>query len=161
MIDIKQTQDLIKQILTRLGHKYASDEAVELVLGTFIYESRFKYWTQLKGGPAKGFAQIEYDTCLDNIENYLKFRPELIDRFVWATGIPKRYYLKPSKRDWEYFLMTNFAAQVCHARIKYWRAPAKLPQTSKQMSEYYKKYYNSVLGKGDAEEYVEIVYKYL
>ena len=85
MIDIPQVRDLIKTTLERLGSKYASDDAVNLILGTGIIESRFKYFEQMGNGPAKGFFQIESDTAIDNCLNYLKFRPTVADRCVHAT----------------------------------------------------------------------------
>ena len=66
MIDIPQARDLIKKTLERLGPKYASDDAVDLILGTGIIESRFKYLEQIVSGIAKGFFQIESDTAIDN-----------------------------------------------------------------------------------------------
>jgi hypothetical protein len=161
MIDIPQARDLIKMVLERLGHKYASDDAVDLILGTGIIESRFKHFEQMGNGPAKGFFQIESDTAVDNCLNYLKFRPFVIDRCVHATYIPKRYWVKPDKKNWDFLLKTNVAAGVVHARIKYWRVPHPIPETLKGKSNYWKQHFNTAAGSGDPLEYQLQVGKYL
>ena len=161
MIDIPQARDLIKRTLERLGSKYASDDAVDLILGTGIIESRFKYFEQIGSGPAKGFFQIESDTAIDNCVNYLKFRPRVADRCVHATYIPKRYWIKPSKRDWDYLLTTSVAVGVVHARLKYWRSPLPMASGISAAAKMWKTVYNTSAGKGDPEEYISQVSKYL
>jgi hypothetical protein len=161
MIDIPQARDLIKNTLERMGPKYASDDAVDLILGTGIIESRFKYFEQMGNGPAKGFFQIESDTAIDNCVNYLKFRPTVADRCVHATYIPKRYWIKPDRKHWEFLLKTNVAAGIVHARIKYWRVPHPMPKTLEGKAKYWKQWYNSEAGSGDPQEYVHHVGKYL
>jgi hypothetical protein len=161
MIDIPQAKDLVKRILLKLGSKYASDHAVNLIIGTMIIESRFKYFRQLGDGPARGFAQLEIDSVLDVNQNWLRFRPTMIDKCVKATYIPKRYFIKGSKADWEYLIETNFAAQVVFSRLLYWRAPAPLPSTMAQYASYWKRFYNTELGSGEASEFVTQVSKYL
>jgi len=161
MIDIKQTKDLVKRILTKLGSKYSSDDAVNLIVGTMIIESRFKYFRQMNDGPARGFAQLEINSVLDVINNWLKFRPAMIDRCVFATMIPKSFFDKADKQDWDYLIETNFAAQVVFARLCYWRAPQKMPSTMSGWSKYWKKWYNTELGSGEESEFIEQVSKYL
>jgi len=161
MIDIPQTKDLVKRILTKLGPKYASDDAVNLIIGTMIIESRFRYFRQMGDGPARGFAQLEIDTVLDINKNWLKFRPTMIDRCVHATMIPKRFFVRGSKADWEYLIETNFAAQVVMARLCYWRAPKPMPSTMLGWAKYWKKWYNTEQGAGRVSEFEEQVSKYL
>ena len=40
-------------------------------------------------------------------------------------------------------------------RLKYRRVPKKLEKTVEGMAHYWKKYFNSDLGKGDPEEFIE------
>ena len=40
-------------------------------------------------------------------------------------------------------------------RLKYKNVPKKLPKTVEGMANYWKKYFNSELGKGDPEEFIE------
>ena len=162
MIDIPQAKDLVKRILLKLGSKFASDDAVNLIVGTMIIESRFKYFRQMGNGPARGFAQLETQTSvLDILQNWLKFRPTMIDQCVHATMIPKRYFVKGSKADWDYLIETNFAAQVVMARLHYWRAPQKMPSTMSGWAKYWKRWYNTELGSGEESEFIEQVSKYL
>lgn len=161
MIDLSQVKDLIERVLNRLGKKYASEDAVELILGTGIIESRFKYLRQLGDGPASGFFQIEPATAVDNCNSWLKFRPSVVDHCVKATKVPKRYWIKPSMTEWEYLLETNIAAGIVHARIKYWRAPARMPVTTSDKAAYWKKWYNTEEGSGSVEEYIDQVSKYI
>jgi len=161
MINIPQTKDLIKRTLSKLGDKYASDAAVELILGTGIIESRYKYWKQIGGGPAISFYQIEGNTAVDNCHNFLRFRGSLTDRCVHATFIPKRHWVKPSVLDWSTLLEINVASAIVHCRIKYWRAPAPMPETIAGAAAYWKRWYNTEEGAGSEEEYIEQVSKYL
>ena len=161
MIDIPQARDLIKSTLERLGPKYASDDAVDLILGTGIIESRFKYFEQMGNGPAKGFFQIESDTAIDNCVNYLKFRPRVADRCVHATYIPKRYWVKPDKKNWDWLLTTNISCGIVHARLKYWRSPLPMASGIPAAAKMWKTVYNTSAGKGDPEEYISQVSKYL
>jgi len=161
MIFIPQARDLIERVLNSLGRKYASEDAVDLILGTGIIESRFKYLKQIADGPASGFFQIEPATAVDNCLSWLKFRPSMVGRCVKATKVPKRYWIKPSMTEWEYLLETNIAAGIVHARIKYWRAPFPLPVTTSGKADYWKKWYNTEEGSGTVEEYVDQVSKYI
>ena len=161
MISIDQARDLTKRVLNCLGQKYASEDAVDLILGTGIIESRFKYLKQLGSGPASGFFQIEGATAVDNCRNYLKFRPTVVDQCVKATKVPRRYWIKPNLKDWEFLLETNIAAGIVHARIKYWRAPAPMPETTSGKAAYWKRWYNTAEGAGVVEDYIEQVSKYI
>ena len=161
MINIPQTRDLIKRTLSKLGEKYASDAAVDLVLGTGIIESRYKYWKQIGDGPAVSFWQIEPDTAVDNCKSFIAFRSGLAERCVHATFIPKRYWTKPSVLNWSQLLEGNVYAAIVHCRIKYWRVPSPMPDTISGQSQYWKKWYNSAEGLGKASEYIDQVSKYI
>jgi len=160
LIDIPQAKDLIGRVLETFGSKYASESAIELILGTGIIESRWRYLSQVNG-PARGFFQIEPDTAMDNCQNWLKFRPAEIDRCVYATLIPRRYWIKPNKQNWDYLLETNIAAGIIHARIKYWRSPEPLPDTISGYAAYWKKFYNTELGAGTVQKFIDQVSKYV
>ena len=161
MINISQIRDLTLRTLTKLGPKYASSDAIDLLIGTAIIESRFKYIKQLGKGPAAGFWQIESDTALDNNSNWLRFRPKTLNSCISATYIPLRYWAKGTKDDWRFLLQTNLAAGIVHARIKYYRVPHAIPKTLEGQAKYWKKWYNTELGAGDPDEYIDQVSKYL
>ena len=67
MISLNQIRALIKHTCSAMGEKFASDDAVELVLVTGIVESGYKYLRQLGDGPARSFWQVEPATCVDNL----------------------------------------------------------------------------------------------
>ena len=52
-------------------------------------------------------------------------------------------------------LETNIAYAIIMCRLKYRRVPKKLPKTVAGMGNYWKKYYNTDLGKGDPKEFVD------
>ena len=53
MISLPQMKSLIERTLSEMGSKFASDDAVEMVLVTGIVESGYRYITQLGTGPAR------------------------------------------------------------------------------------------------------------
>ena len=52
-------------------------------------------------------------------------------------------------------LESNIAYALIMCRLKYRRVPKKLPKTVEGMANYWKKYFNSDLGKGDLKEFIE------
>ena len=74
---LSQIKDLVDDSLNRLGKKYAKPEAVELVLATGLVESRYKYIKQIGSEIALSYWQIEVDTAIDCVQNYLAFRLSL------------------------------------------------------------------------------------
>lgn len=121
-------------------------QSMELLLGTAATESRLGLWLrQLGGGPALGLYQIEPETEWDVWNNYLTFRPELRKTVQgWSKG---------SEGELEY----NHAYATAIARLCYRRAPAPLPAAGDREAQaaYWKKYYNTPLGKGTPEKYLK------
>ena len=87
MVNINQIKSLIKNTCSKLGDKYASNEAVNLLLATGVVESRYEYIRQLGDGPARSFWQVEPATCVDNLVHYLKHRPELMRKCAKASMV--------------------------------------------------------------------------
>lgn len=122
-----------------------SDDARELIMGTFAQESRFRYTKQIGGGPALGFCQMEPDTFNDIVINYLNYKQELKERIIKVT-----------KSLCAADLENNIELMVAMTRVHYLRVPEKLPDHNdiEAMGRYWKKYYNTHLGKGKVEEFV-------
>ena len=78
MISISQMRKLVADTCLKLGNKYASNSAVDLVLATGIVESRYEYIRQMGDGPARSFWQVEPSSAVDNLIHYLKHRPKLM-----------------------------------------------------------------------------------
>jgi 4-diphosphocytidyl-2C-methyl-D-erythritol kinase len=161
MISIKQMRSLISDTCMKMGEKFGSDSAVDLVLATGIAESRYEYIRQMGDGPARSFWQVEPATCVDNLAHYLKHRPKLIKKCADASMVDLKHWQNYDENLWANILEKNIAAGIIHCRLKYWRVPKKMPSTLEGQANYWKKYYNSELGAGDPEHFVEVAKKWL
>lgn len=140
-----EIRDIIAQVLTRLGDKYASEDAINLVYRTGMVETGYEHLEQDKG-PALGFFQVEPDTIHSVLDNYISFRPEL------------RQKLTDFGFDWsdpEFSVLTNIAIQIVFCRLKYWRIPEPLPSSLFGQAKYWKQYYNTPQGKGTVDKFVK------
>ena len=149
--------DEIRELIVRPVLQYLgmySPAAEELMMGTMAHESLMgKYSRQIKG-PAQGFFQVEPLTEQDNWDNYLKYRPELADK------VKTLMRLAPESAD---ALVTNPLYCCAHARIKYFRAAPPLPAADdiQGLAQYWKDHFNSVLGKGDPDDWIAHYRKYV
>ena len=138
---------VIKPVVARLGGGAAAEE---LLLGTAMQESMcLKYRRQMRNGPARGYFQMEPATHNDIWNNYLKYRAKLAaDVSSYLTSPTANKLDELEKND-------KYAAAM--ARIKYMRAPAALPAQGdiKAQANYWKRYYNTLLGKGNPHEYMQ------
>jgi hypothetical protein len=150
MLDVYQFRELVVAPGLK-AIKAWSPAAEELVLGTALQESRLKYIKQLGNGPALGVFQMEPATHDDIWKNYLKYKPEL------AVGASKLSHSVNSRS-----LITDllYAAAMC--RIHYLRVPDALPAEGdfEGQAAYWKDHYNTYLGAGTEEEYLESWYSY-
>tara|TARA_X000001388_G_scaffold61966_1_gene47670 strand:- start:1094 stop:1585 length:492 start_codon:yes stop_codon:yes gene_type:complete len=154
MIYVPQIRSLIERTLDEMGAKYSTASSQNLIFGTGLVESKFKYILQHPSRIAKGFFQIEVPTCLDNIINYISFRDSMLPMLCDVTHVAEKYWIDPKAEDWGKILESNIRAGIVHARILYWRAPAKLPKELEDQAEYWVKYYNRG-GKGTFLKYME------
>ena len=155
MISIKQVESLVKQTCSSLGSKYASDDAVRLVVATGIVESRYEYLRQMGDGPARSFWQVEAATAVDNLAHYLKHRPKLMSKCAEVSLVDLKHWQNFDEKLWEEILEKNIAASIIHCRLKYWRVPKRMPNSIEGMANYWKKYYNTEQGKGNPEHFVD------
>lgn len=137
---------IITPTLKHLG--LYSDAAAELVLGTAIQESHLKYLKQLGGGPALGIYQMEPDTHDDIWLTYLHYRPYLADK-VKELELPQFV----SGAD-EMVGNLYYATAMC--RIHYRRRKEPLPVAGDLSGQaaYWKRFYNTSLGKGTMTDYI-------
>lgn len=144
MIDLDQFRDyVIEPTLEDLG--MLSTSAVELVLGTALQESHLTYIKQLGEGPALGVCQMEPNTHDDIWKNFLSYRNALSDA-VLDIGGPE-----PQELIW------NLKYSVAMCRVHYRRVRSPLPQAGdvEGQAQYWKTYYNTELGKGTTQEYID------
>lgn len=139
---------VIRPTLTKLGAW--SKDAEDLVLGTACQESHCgKYLRQLGcSGTTGAFGvwQMEIATARDIYDNYLRYKPELK---AIVDG------LKGNKQSISDALMTNLSFACAMCRIHYLRQPGKIPATVDGQGQYWKKYYNTALGRGTVAEYID------
>ena len=128
-----------------------SKSAVELLLGTAIQESRLRYLKQLGRGPALGVFQMEPRTHDDIWENYLRYKMPLAEKIA---HLAHERHANSLKTDLLY------AAAMCRAH--YLRVPAALPAAGdfEGQAAYWKEHYNTYLGAGTEEEYLENWYAF-
>ena len=132
---------------TLMSLRMWSMAAENLLVGTALVESRLTYLRQFDAGPARGLYQIEPATHDDIWDRYLKYRKMLKGRIeILVAPVPSRIDQ----------LTTNLAYATAIARLVYWRHPEPLPAPGDTdgLGDYYKKYFNTALGKASAKEFV-------
>lgn len=137
-------KSLIASVLKELN--LHSDNAVNLLIGTAAQESHLgRYRKQLGGGPALGIFQMEPATFDDIVKNYLRYKPELAARIERVARI-SRFKAED--------LENNDLLATCMARVHYLRVRESIPSDLEGWARYWKRYYNTPLGKGTEEEFI-------
>ena len=138
---------IIIPVLARMD--MLSQDAEGMVLATGIHEGdKLKRVTQYNNGPARSYYQIEPATLSDLYTNYLSYRPkkkELLDSFM----IPM--YDRADN------LVMNLAYATAVCRMIYYRVPSPIPTSLEGKAHYWKEHYNTHLGKGNVDEFIENV----
>ena len=140
---MKEIKVIIDKVLTELN--MYSPEASDLVYRTGMAESGYRAIAQ-RGGPAISFWQVEPNTISDVIENYLLFRQPLMNKLI-------KMGLDESDPNWS--VMTNIAVAIAICRLKYRRDSEPIPINLKQQAKYWKRVYNSELGKGTVDHFIK------
>jgi len=124
-----------------------SQDAEDLLIGTGVHESDgLKRISQYGNGPALSYFQMEPATLNDLYANYLKFhldKKKLLDE------------LKIPRMNLEDNLLTNLPFAIMAARLQYYRVTGPIPSHLEGQAEYWKKWWNTVDGKGTTEQYIE------
>ena len=143
----KSIKKIIKWTLQYLNMD--SEDARDLRYKTGMAESGYRALEGYGNNPAVGFWQVEPATMHDVIENYANYRPEL------KTKI---YSLGYDDKDSESRLLSNMALQVVFCRLTYRRDKYPLPKIGniEKQAEYWKRVYNTKLGKGTIEHFMEV-----
>ena len=137
---------IIKETLDHMN--LYSEDALEMIYRTGKAESGYRTLQQYGGGPALGFFQMEPATYRDIWENYVMYREKYRNK-LYSLGFDD------SKMD--YCLMSNIGIQVAMCRLHYRRVPSALPKAEdlEGQAKYWKNHYNSHLGKGTIEHFME------
>ena len=134
---------VIEPVLRKLN--LFSEEAVALLVGTAMVESLGGEYIHQVKGPACGVYQMEPRTARDILNSYLPSKPRL-------QVLINQLYI--SDLTLEENLTSNLAFATAMCRIHYLRVKAAIPKTIEGRAEYWKKYYNTPLGKGSAAGYL-------
>jgi len=138
---------IIKPILKEM--KAYSKEASNLIWGTISQESlRGRYIRQIGCSHSVGgfgMIQMELATAKDILNNYIEYRPNL--QVLYHKYYNQELTLKQN-------LTGNMHFQVFMCRCHYLRVPESIPTYTKGQAMYWKKHYNTVKGKGTAEDYM-------
>lgn len=146
----KQFFDLICETLEFCGMTCSSN-VVNMILETACVESNCgEYIKQLKG-PACGIFQIEPVTAKDILDHFIFYKPALLRKFDQLFN---------QNLTLEQNLCTNLMFQIFMCRVFYLRFSEIIPDTVEGRAKYWKKYYNTNLGKGTVEKYIKAVEKY-
>jgi len=150
---------LVTSVLRLMGPRYSSADAVALVVRTNVYESNLYHLQQRGGGPARGFSQTEISTALDLLGRYLA-RPSKAELRATISSIlgydPVELAGNADMLDLQ--LRGNLILGIICCRLKYGTIPSPLPAKNERIAqgEYYKRFYNTSGGKGDAMEFAKM-----
>jgi hypothetical protein len=147
--DKDQFRSLIEDVLRDAN--LHSPAAVELLMLTAAVESKLGTYLEQVRGPAIGIFQMEPRTHNDIWDNYLRYKAPLVAALQKEVVYLPRYAPDPM------VMRKNLAYAILMARIYYQRVPAPLPPADnpQALAEYWKKYYNTHLGKGTVAKALE------
>jgi hypothetical protein len=154
MLNIDQFRELIvKSTISEL--MLYSEAAEELLIFTCAVESLGGTYLQQVKGPALGIYQMEPATYNDIWQNYIRNNGSISMRMFSLFHIA----FMPSEDRLIYDLRYATAMTRLHyARVQ---APLPDPKNENAIWEYYKKYYNSVLGKAEKRESIKKYHSFL
>ena len=125
-----------------------SEDASALVYRTGMAESGYRHLSQMGNGPAVGFFQVEPATIDDTWNNYAVYRKPIM-------AVLKDMGFDPD--DSRMRVMSSIALQAAFCRLKYRRDRLAIPPADDIYAQaaYWKRVYNTVLGKGSVEHFVK------
>lgn len=125
-----------------------SIDAENLLMGTCAQESHMgEYLVQLDNGPARGIYQMEPATQDDVYLNFLRHRPVMQDQIDTLFNMA----LSP---DLNLIANLPYATAICRAQYYRFREPLPDGNDIEGMAHYWKCYWNTVLGKGTASQFM-------
>ncbi len=145
---IVQIKEIVEYALYKLD--VYSDDALALVVRTGMAESGYRALKgKGRGNPAIGFWQIEPDTLLDMMRNYINYRPHY-RKALEELG------MEFSGDDIFVSVISNMAVQAGLCRLHYRRDKDPLPSWSdlEGQAKYWKSVYNTKLGRGTVEHFI-------
>lgn len=127
------------------------NSAVYLLCETAAAETQFgTYADPTPNGAGRGLYQCDQIPFKD-----VQFRSSAAD----ADAIKLAFDINIKAVEWDDLNYSPLLATI-FARLHYKLRPGAIPQTLAERAEYWKKHYNSILGKGTVEHYIESSLKY-
>lgn len=129
-------------------------DAENLLLGTAAQESALGTYIHQVNGPAVGIYQMEPATYVDIWNNFLANRIESLVRKL-------DMYIRLANFDGPEQMIGNLYYATAMARIHYLRVEEPLPNSDDVMATaiYYKKYYNTPLGRATVDDFIANYYR--
>jgi len=151
-----EAQQLRRYVIKPTLHEMGlwSQDAEDLLIGTAAHESNgFKALHQYGSGPALSMYQIEPATHDDLWLNTVPGLRNKIPQAIAALEgmVAKRYVLQPPA-DYLMFSL-EYATAIC--RLVYYRVPSAIPADLDGQAAYWKRYYNTSYGSGQASEWLD------
>ncbi len=141
----------VRPAIELIGPPWDTVAAEQLVMGTAAKESGGLVWLrQLNGGPAIGLFQMEPFTFRDLRDNFLSGDDPR------KVGLRRRIgSLSAKMRPEEHELAWNLRLAAAYCRLRYMAEDEPLPAAwdVKAMASYWKRHYNTRIGKGRPEEF--------
>ncbi len=145
---INEIKEIVEYALYRIDAY--SDDALALVVRTGMAESGYRALKGYgEGNPAIGFFQIEPATMNDMINNYIKYRSHYKKNLI-SLGMN-------FKKDTIMSVISNIGVQAALCRIHYRRDRHSIPSWDdlEGQAKYWKRVYNTSLGRGTTEHFIE------
>jgi hypothetical protein len=161
-INKEQLRELIEETLHEIDAY--SESAVNLLMGTAAQESHLGTYIKQIRGPALGIMQNETPTFYDVMDRI----PEkdvgrllnLTNREYFPGEVPTEIFRRQIQPKEQVY---NLKLAIAMCRYKYKLIPEKLPDPHNivGLAKYYKKYYNTHLGKATEAEFIRNYRKYV
>jgi hypothetical protein len=120
-----------------------------LMLGTAATESLLIHRVQI-GGPARGLWQMEPATAISLYNDFLKYRASSKGIVYEVSGI----YKTPTREEIINLLTCSDEYACIMARLRYAWDKYPVPNNINDIAKYYKRVYNTVLGKGSTDKFI-------
>lgn len=148
--DKKQFRAAIEKVLATAPRNINGEAAIQLLLGTSAQESGFGHYLKQTCGPAGGAFQVEPATA-QWLEETLP-----TDLVAWLKS-----YRDDETIEWALVYRLDYEIACC--RLRYFKVHDPLPAAGDLdgQAAYWKKYYNTPLGKGTVDEYIANYKKYI
>ena len=152
-IDPKQFMDYaIAPVLSKMACvlelPFDTIESRLLLIETACAESQLTYLRQING-PAAGLFQVE-PSSYEDVSNYIHRKgTAFLGKVVYC--VYGDHYRDLPAFD---YLHTDLRLQTVIARLHYWRSPKPIPETLSKRAEFWKSWYNTPLGRGTVQHYI-------